>query len=57
MLDQFAKLKAQLPTNASAEKLAGFFNNWFIRHVLSSDREYAAYVKKEFPALLGRPPA
>lgn len=57
LIDQLAKLEAQLRTNASAEKLVSFFENWFIGHVLSSDREYAAYVKKEFPALLGRPPA
>jgi len=28
-----------------------FFENWFLGHVQSGDREFAAYVKREFPAL------
>ena len=38
----------------SGENLVGFFEDWFIRHVLSRDREYAAYVKAEMPATFGK---
>jgi hemerythrin len=31
-----------------------FFEDWFIRHVLGEDRQYAAYVKEEFPGLCGQ---
>ena len=54
LIDQIAKLEEQLKKNASGENLVGFFEDWFVRHVLSSDREYAAYVKQEFPALYSR---
>ena len=54
LIEHIAKLGDQLQTKASGENLVGFFEDWFIRHVLASDREYAAYVKEEFPALFGR---
>ena len=43
--------KLQRNTAGDSDNLVGFFENWFIRHVLSSDREYAAYLKKAFPVL------
>ena len=43
--------KLQRNTAGDSDNLVGFFENWFIRHVLSSDREYATYLKKAFPLL------
>ncbi|MCX7148112.1 MAG: bacteriohemerythrin [Rhodocyclales bacterium] len=66
LMDKIAELEKQLETAGSgrnsagkqvpAESLVGFFEDWFVRHVLSRDREFAAYVKQEFPALSGRRP-
>ena len=53
LVDQVAELEDQLKDKASGENLVKFFEDWFIRHVLTCDRDYAAYVKKEFPALSG----
>jgi hemerythrin len=55
LMDQLDKLEAQLQKKATGENLVAFFEDWFIRHVLSRDREYAAWVKKEFPALISAP--
>ncbi|MCK9380797.1 MAG: bacteriohemerythrin [Sulfuritalea sp.] len=67
LMEQIAELQDQLEKAGSgrapvgqplpAENLVDFFEDWFVRHVLSSDREYAAYVKEEFPALFGKRPA
>ena len=54
LIDRIDELEDQLRQQVSAEKLVGFFEDWFVRHVLSSDREYVAYVKKQFPALVSR---
>jgi hemerythrin len=64
LTDQVAELKARLEQAGSGqspagkqppvESLVGFFEDWFIRHVLESDRNYAAYVRNEFPALAAR---
>jgi len=54
LIDQIANLEDQLQKTASGGNLVGFFEDWFIRHVLSRDREYAAYVKEEMPALFGK---
>jgi hemerythrin-like metal-binding protein len=54
LVDQIASLEEKLKQNATGENLVGFFEDWFVRHVLSNDREYAAYVKREFPALAER---
>ncbi len=53
ILDQIADLEKQLQRSGSETSLVSFFEDWFIRHVLSDDRHYADYVKKEFPALCG----
>jgi len=57
LIDQIAELEKQLQNNATGENLVRFFENWFLGHVQSGDREFAAYVKREFPALFGRRPA
>jgi hemerythrin len=57
LIDQIAELEKQLQNNSTGENLVRFFENWFLGHVLSSDREFAAYLKQEFPALFGRRPA
>ncbi|KAF0163701.1 MAG: hemerythrin [Rhodocyclaceae bacterium] len=57
LLRQIEELEDQLRNSASGESLVGFFEIWFVRHVLNGDREYAAYIKEEFPALLDRSPA
>lgn len=54
LINQMAELEDQLKNQASGGSLVGFFESWFIRHVLSGDRDYAAYIKEEFPALLGK---
>lgn len=51
LIEQIAELERQLQKQPSGEKLVGFFESWFVRHVLSDDREYAAYVKAAFPAI------
>lgn len=67
LMDQIAELQDQLEQAGlprtpggkpvPAENLVAFFEDWFIRHVLRSDREYAAYAERDFPALLGKRPA
>ena len=54
IMEQIAELEKQLQRTGSETILVSFFEDWFIRHVLSDDRQYADYVKKEFPALYGR---
>ena len=64
LMDQIAKLEKHLEAAGSgrnpggksvpAASLVDFFEDWFVRHVLSRDREFAVYVKQEFPALAGR---
>ncbi len=53
IIEQMATLEDQLKNKPSGKNLVGFFEDWFVRHVLASDRDYAAYVAKEFPALSG----
>jgi len=53
IMDQIAELEKQLQRTGSQASLVTFFEDWFIRHVLADDRQYAAYVKEEFPALFG----
>ena len=53
LIDQVAVLEDQLRKQGSSDLLVGFFEDWFVKHVLRSDREYAAYVEKQFPALFG----
>jgi hemerythrin len=57
LVEQIAKLEDRLQRKPTEENLVGFFEDWFVRHVLASDRDYAAYISKEFPALSGAPPA
>ena len=57
LIDQITRLEDQLEKKASGENLVGFFEDWFISHVLSRDREYAAYIKAELPLLFGKLPA
>ncbi|MCX7157554.1 MAG: hemerythrin domain-containing protein [Rhodocyclales bacterium] len=54
LLQQIDELEDQLRNKASGESLVGFFEIWFVRHVLNGDREYAAYIREKFPALLDR---
>lgn len=55
IMDQVAELEKQLQRTGSEASLVSFFEDWFIRHVLADDRQYADYVKEEFPALFGQP--
>lgn len=57
LVEQMDRLQAELQKRASGENLVAFFEDWFVGHVLSSDREFAAYIKKELPALAGKRPA
>jgi hemerythrin len=52
ILKQIAELEDALKQNSRAEDLVHFFENWFLKHVLAGDREYAAYIKQEFPAMM-----
>ena len=54
LLQQIAELEERLARNAVGENLVEFFEQWFIRHVLSGDREYAAYIKEKMPRLLDK---
>lgn len=54
LVAQIASLEEKLKANANGESLVGFFEDWFIRHVLSSDRHYASFVKREFASLAAR---
>jgi hemerythrin len=54
IMEQIAELERKLQTAGSEANLVSFFENWFIRHVLGDDRQYADYVKKELPGLFGR---
>jgi hemerythrin-like metal-binding protein len=55
--EHLAELENKLQRNPSGEDLVGFFEVWFLRHVLNNDREYAVYFQEEFPALFDRQPA
>jgi hemerythrin-like metal-binding protein len=57
IIELIAELEGKLERNPSAENLVGFFEHWFVRHVLASDREYAAYLRREFPEHYAREPA
>ncbi len=48
---RIAELEEALKQNPKAENLVGFFENWFLGHVLAADRDYADHIKREFPAL------
>lgn len=50
IIELMAELEDKLEHNAPGENLVGFFEHWFVRHVLAHDREYARYMKEEFPA-------
>jgi len=54
IMEQIAELESQLQKTGSETNLVKFFEDWFIRHVLSDDRQYADYVKKELPELFGQ---
>lgn len=57
LLEQIRSLEDQLrraESPGSGDTLVGFFEAWFVRHVLGDDREYAAYFKQELPRLFGR---
>ena len=56
IIELMGELEDKLQRNPSGENLVGFFEAWFVRHVLSDDREFAIYIKEEFPALYGRQP-
>lgn len=54
LIEQIARLEDQLKGKATGDSLVGFFEDWFVRHVLAGDREYATYIAREFPALAGK---
>lgn len=56
LMAHIEKLEGQLQDKASVENLVAFFEDWFIGHVLTSDRKYVAYVKEKLPALTGEHP-
>lgn len=49
-----SELEDKLQRTPSGESLVAFFEDWFLRHVLSNDREYVSYIQNEFPALCGK---
>lgn len=54
IVELMAELEDKLEHNAPGANLVGFFEHWFVRHVLANDRKYALYLKAEFPALGAR---
>jgi hemerythrin-like metal-binding protein len=53
ILAQVAELEQALKHSESQDKLVGFFENWFVNHVLEGDRAYATYISEAFPELAG----
>ncbi|MCM2287690.1 MAG: hemerythrin family protein [Sulfuritalea sp.] len=54
IIELMAELEDKLEHNAPGENLVGFFENWFVRHVLAHDREYARYMKEQYPEFAAR---
>jgi hemerythrin len=54
IIDLIGELNDKLQRDPSGENLVAFFEEWFLHHVLSGDREYATYLAEEFPVLCGR---
>ncbi len=54
IMKQIAELEAALKHSDDGANLVRFFENWFLRHVLAGDRDYVAFIKKEFPQLAER---
>lgn len=54
LVAQIASLEQTLKNNATGESLVGFFEDWFVHHVLSSDRDYAVFVKRELASIAER---
>jgi hemerythrin-like metal-binding protein len=54
LVAQIASLEQTLKNNATGESLVGFFEDWFVRHVLSSDRDYAVFVKTELSSVAAK---
>ncbi len=52
IMKQIAELEEALKQNSKAEDLVRFFENWFLKHVLAGDREYANFIRQAFPALM-----
>ncbi|MDP2136164.1 MAG: bacteriohemerythrin [Sulfuritalea sp.] len=57
IVELMAELEETLQRNPSGDNLLGFFEHWFLKHVLSGDRDYAAYIRKTFPELKEKLPA
>jgi hemerythrin len=53
-MDRIADLEKWLPRAGSETKLVNFVEDWFIRHVLSDNRQCAEYVKMEFPVIFSQ---
>lgn len=54
IIDLMAELEDKLERSPAGEPLVAFFEDWFLRHVLSGDRDYADYLHAEFPAICSR---
>lgn len=46
LIEALGELENRVKSSRSADDLVDFFENWFIGHVLSDDREYAAYARR-----------
>lgn len=51
LIEGISALEDQLQKHASNGALVDFFERWFVDHVMNSDRKFAIYAAKEFPAL------
>lgn len=49
--DSMLELETRIRQSQSATDLVGFFEEWFVGHVLHDDRAYAAYIGEKFPML------
>lgn len=54
IITQLAELEDKLQRAPSGDGLVAFFEDWFLRHVLSDDLGYASYIQTEFPALCAK---
>lgn len=51
LIAAFVELDKKVHEQGSPADLVNFFEEWFVKHVLTDDRAYATYVRKMLPGL------
>ena len=57
LLKEVAELEAKIQKLGATGDLLAFFEDWFIRHVLSEDMAYAAFARERLPKRTDAPGA